>query len=236
MQSSQRKIRPKGDFPEKSKTPQKAKFKKSKIFLVLVILGVVSLGKNYYDVQAEAKNSNVRRISQEQATVLGMTDENNNQAIVGSGAVFSSENFKATQLALDDGAGFGLVDFDENTLLKIGDIKSELYSIKEGDKTEIKGLINCSTTKRAKAELEYFKSGTTDAKTIAEQAYSTQHSWVIAGLDADSVYKYSLRAMDVSGNEISSEQFVFYTGAPNVSLIDVLSNAVRKVFGWALGG
>ncbi|MFA5962218.1 MAG: hypothetical protein WC848_06045 [Parcubacteria group bacterium] len=236
MQSLQRKIRPKGDFPEKPKTPQKAKFKKSKIFLALVILGVVFLGKNYYDTQAEAKNSNVRSISQEQATVLGITDENNNQAIVGSGAVFSSENFKATQLALDDGAGFGLVDFDENTLLKIGDIKSELYSIKEGDKTEIKGLINCSTTKRAKAELEYFKSGTTDAKTIKEQSYGTQHSWVIAGLDADSVYKYSLRSTDVSGSKISSEQFVFYTGAPNVSLIDVLSNAVRKVFGWALGG
>jgi uncharacterized protein RhaS with RHS repeats len=57
---------------------------------------------------------------------------------------------------------------------------------------------------------------------------------IITGLDADSVYRYSVKAVDPNGNKDSSDQFVFYTGAPNVSLMDVLGNATQKVFGWAM--
>ena len=57
---------------------------------------------------------------------------------------------------------------------------------------------------------------------------------ILTGLDPDSVYKYTISAIDPNNIRVNSEQFVFYTGAPNVSLMAVLENATQKVFGWAM--
>jgi hypothetical protein len=78
------------------------------------------------------------------------------------------------------------------------------------------------------------KKGETVSKMIKEKEYSLVHSLVISNLDADSVYSYKIKSFDKWGNNKESDEYVFYTGAPNVSIVDVLGNAVSKLFGWAI--
>jgi len=151
-----------------------------------------------------------------------------------AGAVASSENFDMMQINLE-GSGTNVFDFSENEILALDNITSELYSAKEGDKSEIRAMISCQTNKRSFVEVEYFKSGEKDKKIVKDISLGFSHILVIPALDPDSVYKYSLSATDLNQTKIYSEQFVFYSGAGNISLVDILGSAVQKVFGWALG-
>lgn len=148
----------------------------------------------------------------------------------------SSENFKAAQINLNSEIGSSMTEFEESSLLGISDIKSELYSVKDGDKNEVRAIISCKTSRKAFIGVKYFKSGEKNGKMVKDVYSGFSHTLIISALDIDSVYKYSISAVDVSGNKAESEQLVFYTGAPSISLIDTLENAFRKVFGWAIGG
>jgi hypothetical protein len=148
--------------------------------------------------------------------------------------IASSENFDAMQINLE-GSGTNVFDFGETELLAISNVASELYSAKNGDKTEIRALISCQTNKRSYAEAEYFKSGDPAKKVYKDTYLGFDHIMVIPALDPDSVYKYSISVTDLNQTKVYSEQYVFYTGAGNISLVDVLGNAVQKVFGWAIG-
>lgn len=212
----------------------KKKNRKPAIAASVVLLALIFGGKFWHD--SNSNKETVKRISassfQEKVAVLG--EEDISAAEENSAA--SSENFKAAQINLNDGIGSDITDFEQSPLLEISDIKSELYSIKDGDKNEVKAIISCKTGKRAFIEIEYFKSGEKTGKTIKNLYSGFKHTVIISALDIDSVYKYSIKATDAFGNKARSEQLVFYTGAPNISLVDTLENAFRKVFGWALGG
>jgi hypothetical protein len=167
---------------------------------------------------------------------LGQADtKTNNLNNSGSQPVLLSDNFRIGQLTVNSNPNaVNIGEFEESDILKINNIKSELYSIKEGDKDTNKAIISCNTTKRARVEVVYIKNGEKEAKIVNDEFYGMEHTIIVAGLTPDSVYKYSINAFDLVGNKISSDQFVFYTGAPNVSLMTVLENATQKVFGWAL--
>lgn len=149
-------------------------------------------------------------------------------------AIASSENFDMMQINLE-GSGTNVFDFGETEILTFGNVASELFSVKEGEKSEIRALISCQTNKRSFIEVEYSKSGEKDKKIIKDISLGFNHVLVIPALDPDSVYKYSISATDLNGTTIYSEQFVFYTGVGSISLVDILGNAVQKVFGWAMG-
>jgi hypothetical protein len=40
-------------------------------------------------------------------------------------------------------------------------------------------------------------------------------------------------ARDKWGNETKSDKLAFYTGAPNISILDLLGGAFKDMFGWA---
>lgn len=149
-------------------------------------------------------------------------------------AIASSENFDMMQINLE-GSATNIFDFGENEIFTLSNITSELYTAKAGDRSEIRAVIGCQTNKRSYVEVEYFKSGEKDKKIIKDNYLGFSHLLVIPALDPDSVYRYSLSATDLNQTTIYSEQFVFYTGAGNISLVDILGSAVQKVFGWALG-
>jgi len=149
-------------------------------------------------------------------------------------AIASSENYDLLQISLE-GSGTDVFDFGENEILELSQITSELYSAKEGDKNEIRAVISCRTNKRAYTEVTYAKSGEKDSKIVKEVNPGFGHMLIVPALDPDSVYKYSIKATDLNQAQLASEQFVFYTGAGNISLVDILGSAVQKVFGWAIG-
>lgn len=149
-------------------------------------------------------------------------------------AIAESENFEMLQINLE-GSGTNIFDFGETELFTLSNITSELYTTKSGEKTEIRAAISCQTSRRAFVEVEYFKSGEKNKKVFKNTYLGFNHILVIPALEPDSVYRYSISATDLNQTKIYSEQYVFYTGAGNISLIDVLGNAVQKVFGWAIG-
>jgi hypothetical protein len=148
-------------------------------------------------------------------------------------AIALSENYKLLQLNFD-GSETNIFDLGDNEIFKINSLKSELYLAKDGDKDEIRAVINCQTNKRSYVEVAYIKSGEKDKRIIKDTSFNFNHVLTIPGLTPDSVYKYSVSATDLNNNTVNSEQFVFYTGAANISLVDLLQNAVQKVFGWAI--
>ncbi len=219
---------------------EKKKINKKRIFIgiAFVLLTVVFLLKIYTDYVE--KNKLAAAISSGFNTeVLGdsitATDSASGNTMK-TDAIASSENFNATQISVNGGVGLSdvLMDFENSGVLTVNNVKSELYTIKDGDKSEVKAIISCQTNKKTTIEISYFKSGEKTPKVMKDDFFGLNHMVIIPSLDADSVYRYSVRATDPSANSVNSDQFVFYTGAPNVSLMDVLGNATQKVFGWAM--
>lgn len=218
---------------EKKKTNKKRLF--IKITLVLLVM-IFSL-KIYTDYSARSK-ATVTTSTSLNMEVLGesATTADNGNGTIKTEALASSENFNATQISVNGGVGLSdtLVDFENSGILTVNNVKSELYTIKDGEKSEVKAIVSCQTNKKTTLEIEYFKSGEKTTKTMKDDFFSLNHMVIIPSLDADSVYRYSVKATDPNSNSVNSDQFVFYTGAPNVSLMDVLGNATQKVFGWAM--
>ncbi|MFZ2189137.1 MAG: hypothetical protein WAV73_06270 [Candidatus Moraniibacteriota bacterium] len=214
---------------------KKGSKKRMLIKITFAALAIVFLSKIYMDYQERSKVAAVVS-SGFSSKVLGQESASVESATKKEEALASSENFNATQISVNGGVGLSdvLVDFEDGGVLTISNVKSELYTIKDGEKSEVKAIISCQTNKKTTIEIEYFKSGEKVNKTIKDDFFGLNHMVIITGLDADSVYRYSVKAVDPNGNKVSSDQFVFYTGAPNVSLMDVLGNATQKVFGWAM--
>lgn len=216
----------------------KKKISKKKLFIKITfaLLAIVFLSKINTDhkerdnaVSASSSKLSVAVLGEEKG-VISESGAKKSEALAGS------ENFSATQISVNEGVGSSdtLMDFENSGILTIDNVKSELYSIKDGDKSEVRALIDCQTNKKTTIEIEYLKSGEKNKKIIKDDFFGLKHLLIISALDADSVYRYSIKATDSTGNIASSDQFVFYTGAPNVSLMEVLSNATQKVFGWAM--
>lgn len=221
------------DLNKESKKPNK---KRLFIKVALVLLAVVFFSKLYSDYKKTNEIAVVPVASNFNPKVLGQTDTTSSGTVKKPEAVASSENFNATQISVNGGVGLSdaLVDFENSGLLTVNNVKSELYSTKEGDKSEVKAIISCQTNKKTIIQVEYLKSGEKEAKVFKDEYFGLSHVVVIPALDSDSVYRYTVSAQDPTGNKAISEQFVFYTGAPNISLMEVLSNATQKVFGWAM--
>jgi hypothetical protein len=203
--------------------------------ITFVLLALIFSAKIYLDYDKKTKLATVDLVSFDRE-VLGQESGTSNNGSSKETALASSENFNATQISVNGGIGPSetLVDFEGGGLLSVSNVKSELYSVKDGDKSEVKAIISCQTNKKTSIEITYSKSGEKVAKVMKDVYYGLNHTLVIPALEADSVYRYSIKAKDPVGNIANSDQFVFYTGAPNISLMDVLGNATQKVFGWAM--
>jgi len=197
-----------------------------------VLACVLFLGIFYYASQAKTGEEKITYLMPQKKVVLGQEADKKTTETEMPSAL--SENFKISQVTINNPNSTGVVDFEESTVLKIDNIKSELYSVKEGDKETVKAIISCNTSKRSNIEVEYIKSGEKQGTTVKDDLYGLGHVLILTGLDPDSVYKYTVNAVDPKNIRVNSEQFVFYTGAPNVSLMAVLENATQKVFGWAM--
>lgn len=205
------------------------------IIILLLLLGLVFflvmffwLEPNIYGGKIGVKEP-VSTINVNQNIMLATTTA----AVKRAKPIAESENFAMLQINLE-GSATNVFDLGETELFALSNVASEIYSTKESDKSEIRAVISCQTSKRSYVEVEYFKSGEKNKSVLKDTYLGYNHILVIPALDMDSVYRYSLSATDLNQTTIYSEQYVFYTGTGNISLIDVLSNAVQKVFGWVM--
>ena len=115
--------------------------------------------------------------------------------------------------------------------LDISDVRSEILKTK--DKKGIKLVVNWETRRPTKCSVEYAK-GEGQGKSIAEDYFSVSHSAIFSDLESASTYNYIITAKDKLGGEAMSDKFAVYTGAPEISLLDLLAGAFKDVFGWAV--
>ena len=145
--------------------------------------------------------------------------------------VHKSENYRTKLVTF---GGNAALPMDEDLALKIKDVRSELLTTR--NQKEIKLYVSWKTNKPAVSELKYGKNIEQGGKSIKEDKFGYAHSTILSSLDAASAYTYLIKGRDKWGNEIQSQRFAFYTGAPNVSLLDLLLGAFKDVFGWAMKG
>lgn len=143
--------------------------------------------------------------------------------------VHKSENYKTSLITF---GGNSTLSAEENLPLKINNVRSELLTTR--NQQEIKLYVSWKTNKPAVSELKYGKNIEQGGKNIKEDKFGYAHSTILSSLDPASAYTYRIKGRDKWGNEIQSERFAFYTGAPNVSLLDLLLGAFKDVFGWAM--
>lgn len=143
-----------------------------------------------------------------------------------------SENYTMKQVLIGGEILTEVENVDSTAPLNIADIKNELFVAKNKD--EIKMLVTWKTSKNAKSSIEFSKDGESSKKKIETNSSGFSHTAVLPALEPSSVYTYTITCKDRWGMEKTSDKFVFYTGAPNVSLMDVLEDAAKKVFGWAM--
>jgi hypothetical protein len=143
---------------------------------------------------------------------------------------FTSQNFRSPQIYFG-GEAITFPSGQQSVSPDILDLRSELLTTK--NEQQVKFLLKWRTNKPSLSSVEYMREGQTGGKNISEDGYGYIHSAEISPLNFSTSYSYIVHVKDKWGNETQSEKLTFYTGAPNVSIFDLLGGAFKDMFGWA---
>ena len=200
-----------------------------KIFLLAVIL--VSLG--FFSMKFLSWRSSINEAKE---TVAVISNENTTGKVLGEEGdqiptkMFASQNYKTPQISFG-GDAIAIPSGEQSTAPEIQDLRSELLMTKTDQ--QVKFLLTWKTNKLCRSSIEYMKEGQSDAKTVSEDGYGFIHSVEVAPLNYSTSYSYKVSARDKWGNEIKSDKLAFYTGAQNISILDLIGGAFKDMFGWA---
>jgi len=148
------------------------------------------------------------------------------------GPAFRSENLRAAHISI---GGEGIVYLPaggEQTAIEIADLKSQIFIDK--NKKDKKLLVSWKTSKATSCSLEFEKAGGSPKQGKAEGNFGYDHSVLVAPLENSAIYNYTVKATDKWGNQKYSDKFAVYTGAPEISFLDLIAGAFKDVFGWAM--
>jgi hypothetical protein len=205
-------------------------FLKRTVFYAIVIL-FVAVSFNF--IKNLSTGQKIRPIEANKSDQLNVLDSGTvrGESSAQNETVYRSENFSAHQITF--GGDTIVSQNEEQRDLSVYEVKSELLTTKS--KEEIKLAVTWKTNRTTRCEIEYQKSGEKNGKKIGEEKFGYSHQAIIGKLNPSTAYTFTIRARDKWGNEKLSERFAFYTGAPNISIIDMLTGAVKDTFGWAVG-
>ncbi len=176
-----------------------------------------------------SSNENTRSRKTDTATpspeVLGDSD-------TGSIGMLSSEQYRMGQVVLGGDVGV-LSQSDQFITLAVSDIRGEALD-EASNQSEGRVLITWRTNKAALSTLSYGKGFDGSVKVFEEDGYGFAHSVILSQLDLASTYLYKITVRDRSGNEVSSDSYAVYTGTKEISLFELIADALLDVFGWAV--
>ena len=206
------------------------KIKKLIKYIFLAIL-LVALG--FFSMKVFLLYSARNKTNQEVATVRNETTGGKVLGEEGTQVptkMFGSQNFRTPQITFG-GDAITVPSGEQATAPEIQDMRSELLMTKTDQ--QVKFVLTWKTNKLCKSSIDYTKEGQPEAKTVTDDGYGFVHSVEIAPLNYSTSYSYTVTARDKWGNEMKSDKLAFYTGAPNVSIFDLLGGAFKDMFGWA---
>lgn len=192
------------------------------IFIIFVFLIIFKL---FFFPNVENKSELTAKITTPEGQVLGEEEDSYPNE-------FKSDKYRLPQLNF----GGGLTTFypgigEPIGSLDIGNVQSEI--VKTKDKKELQLVIKWKTERPTICLVSYGKSGGV-MKSIQEEFFAVEHSVVLEKLDSATTYFYTITAKDKLGGEITSDKYAVYTGAPEVSFLDLLAGAFKDIFGWAV--
>lgn len=145
---------------------------------------------------------------------------------------FGSENYFVPQIVVGGEGGIYYPGAEDQKELLVSDVKSEIFTDK--NKKDKKILLSWMTSKSAKSSIEYSKAGMEAGQKYDEAGYSLEHSVLLEPLDSLTTYNYVIKMRDRGGTAFETDKFAIYTGAPQISFLDMLLGAFKGVFGWAV--
>jgi hypothetical protein len=194
------------------------------VFIISIISGSIYL--QFLNRPLDLENNYGSEILEQEGFVKG----EQTQDISGTNVAFASENYQASEINI--GGDVLIADNEENNPMKIFDLDSESYSTKNNG--DFRLLVKWKTNKLAKSEVDYAKQNSQDKTTLTEEGYGYNHMAILSKLEFSNAYIYKIKSTDKWGNVIESDDFGFYTGSKEVSVFEMISEAVGEVFGWAI--
>lgn len=201
------------------------------LFFLLIGFLAFSIGRDYLNQVRSDSDGLLIAASQKEKTGRVLAEEDANSEDEDK-IILKSEDYRLEQLNFGGGFSVDITNQSSDEPLVISEVRNEVVTDKEND--EIKVLLHWKTSRPVISQVDYGRSGESLGNEIKEDDYTYTHAVLLAKLDPSSVYNYVIHARDVQGNAADSDRFVFYTGAPRVSLLDVLEGAASKAFGWAI--
>lgn len=175
-------------------------------------------------------------INETKETAVVISNENTPGKVLGEEGnqvptkMYASQNFRTPQITFG-GDAIAMPAGQQSVAPEIQDMRSELLTTKTDQ--QVKFLLTWKTNKLCRSTIGYTKEGQADEKSISDDSFGFIHSVEIAPLNYSTSYSYMVTARDKWGNEIKSDKLAFYSGAPNVSILDLLGGAFKQMFGWA---
>lgn len=200
-----------------------------KYFFVAILL--IFFG--YFSTKYFSSRSDNRETKE---TAVNISNENTPGRVLGEeenqipSQSYSSRNFRSPEISFG-GSAITVPSGEQALDPEIVDLRSELLTTKRDG--EAKFLISWKTTKPCVSSIAYKKEGETREKMISENDFGYLHSAALSPLAFSTSYSYLVSAKDRWGNVASADKMTFYTGAPNISILDFLVGAFRDMFGWA---
>lgn len=211
------------------------KEKRSKKILKLFLFQVLAVfgGVLFFQMRNVASRQevpvlDVPVVSTDAGTVLADTAENTPGADT---AVAKSENFRVGQIAFAGESDF-LLDQTDASPLKIDGVQGQIVT-KKGKK-DMQLVIVWKTNKPTSGEVIYGKNRGDNGSHVSEDTYGMNHGVVISNLAQGTTYLYTIHAKDRFGNDVKSDTYAMFTGAEQLSLIDLIANAAKDTFSWAI--
>lgn len=203
--------------------------------ILLRIIIVLALASVAFSIFVILDRYNGKRNDEKETVAIITNEQMKTGKVLGEDEIeipsqmYSSQNYKSPQITFG-GDAITVPLGEQSVNPEIQDMRSELLMTKSDQR--VKFILTWKTNKLCRSSIEYLKSGQTEAKTVSEDGYGFVHSVEIAPLNYSTSYSYTVSAKDKWGNETKSDKLAFYTGAENVSILDLLAGAFRDMFGW----
>jgi len=236
------------ELPEKAEIKFQSRWKMASSFAatlaaVFLLFGIFQIGRfiklnNFNNGGAEIVSSGdyqdngeyPKWISEEDGGIVKAAETINPNASQPNGGALSSENFKIKEIKF--GGAIAIASAQENPTLEISDVRSEVMKTK--GKEEDRLLVRWSTNRLALSTIEYSAMNGNNPKKLTEDSYGFNHSVVLSSLEPGTAYTYFIKGKDRWANEVSSDRYSAYTGSKIISVFDLIVNAIKEVFGWAV--
>ncbi len=199
------------------------------VLFVLVFISLISF--EYWQQQNESKKINEVVLYKKDAEkglirVLGETTK--------AGEEYSGERFVVQDIVLGSEALMAMTDDDRTRPIEISHFQGKLFRSSE-DKDDISYYASWQSNKPIFSTIKYKSDEEANFQEIVENNFAYVHSFTLPNIEFSSVYTYIIQSKDRWGNEVDSDEFVFYTGPSETSFFQLLEESFNDIFGWTVG-